>query len=62
MHETHQHWDVRRGSSCCSIVFVVAGDADILVAPDLKAGYMMAKQLICLAGADAAGMVLGARE
>ncbi|MBY8975885.1 bifunctional enoyl-CoA hydratase/phosphate acetyltransferase [Rhodobacteraceae bacterium NNCM2] len=39
----------------------VAGDADILVAPDLEAGNMIAKQLIYLAGADAAGLVLGAR-
>jgi phosphate acetyltransferase len=39
----------------------VAGDADILIAPDLEAGNMIAKQLIYLAGADAAGIVLGAR-
>ncbi|MEM1104052.1 MAG: bifunctional enoyl-CoA hydratase/phosphate acetyltransferase [Pseudomonadota bacterium] len=39
----------------------VAGDADILVAPDLEAGNMIAKQLIYLGGADAAGVVLGAR-
>lgn len=39
----------------------VAGDADILVAPDLEAANMIAKQLIYLAGADAAGIVLGAR-
>ncbi|HEU0220607.1 MAG TPA: bifunctional enoyl-CoA hydratase/phosphate acetyltransferase [Paracoccaceae bacterium] len=39
----------------------VAGDADILVAPDLEAGNMIAKQLIYLGGADAAGLVLGAR-
>ena len=43
------------------IVSEVAGDADILVAPDLEAANMMAKQLIYLAGADAAGIVLGAR-
>ncbi len=43
------------------IVSPVAGDADILVAPDLESGNMMAKQLIYLAGADAAGVVLGAR-
>ncbi len=42
------------------IVSDVAGCADILVAPDLEAGNMMAKQLIYLAGADAAGIVLGA--
>ena len=39
----------------------VAGDADILVVPDLEAGNMLAKQLIHLAGAEAAGIVLGAR-
>jgi phosphotransacetylase len=39
----------------------VAGQADILVVPDLEAGNMLAKQLSFLAGADAAGIVLGAR-
>jgi phosphotransacetylase len=39
----------------------VAGDPDILVAPDLEAGNMMAKQLTFLANADSAGLVLGAR-
>ncbi|NNF71063.1 MAG: enoyl-CoA hydratase, partial [Rhodobacteraceae bacterium] len=39
----------------------VAGDADILVVPDLEAGNMIAKQLVYLAGAEAAGIVLGAR-
>ncbi len=43
------------------IVSPVAGDADILVVPDIEAGNMVAKQLIYLAGADAAGIVLGAR-
>jgi phosphate acetyltransferase/phosphate butyryltransferase len=43
------------------IVSDVAGKADILVAPDLEVANMMAKQLIYLAGADAAGIVLGAR-
>ncbi|MFX0543058.1 bifunctional enoyl-CoA hydratase/phosphate acetyltransferase [Roseovarius sp. S4756] len=43
------------------IVSQVAGRADILIAPDLEAGNMIAKQLIYLAGADAAGIVLGAR-
>jgi phosphate acetyltransferase len=43
------------------IVSPVAGKADILVAPNLEAGNMLAKQLIYLAGADAAGLVLGAR-
>lgn len=39
----------------------VAGQADILVAPDLEAGNMVAKNLTFLAGAFAAGIVLGAR-
>jgi phosphotransacetylase len=39
----------------------VAGDIDILLAPDLEAGNMMAKQLSFLANADCAGLVLGAR-
>jgi phosphotransacetylase len=43
------------------IVSPVAGRADILVVPDLEAGNMLAKQLTFLAGADAAGVVLGAR-
>ena len=39
----------------------MAGQADILLVPDLEAGNMMAKQLQYLAGADSAGIVLGAR-
>jgi phosphotransacetylase/acyl dehydratase len=39
----------------------VAGDADVLVAPDLEAANMIAKQLVYLAGAESAGIVLGAR-
>jgi phosphate acetyltransferase len=39
----------------------VAGKADILVVPDLEAGNMLAKSLTFMAGADAAGIVLGAR-
>ncbi len=39
----------------------VAGMADILIAPDLEAGNMLAKQLEYLADAEAAGVVLGAR-
>jgi phosphate acetyltransferase len=39
----------------------VAGKADILVAPDLEAGNMLAKSLSFMANADAAGIVLGAR-
>lgn len=39
----------------------VAGRAQILVVPDLEAGNMLAKNLTFLAGADAAGVVVGAR-
>lgn len=39
----------------------VAGDADILLAPDIHSGNMIAKQLTFLGGANAAGIVLGAR-
>lgn len=39
----------------------VAGRANVLVAPDLEAGNMLAKSLSFLARADAAGIVLGAR-
>jgi phosphate acetyltransferase len=43
------------------ITSLVAGRADILLVPDLEAGNMVAKQLQYLAGADSAGIVLGAR-
>jgi len=43
------------------IVSEVAGDPDILLAPDLEAGNMVAKQLSFLANADSAGLVVGAR-
>jgi phosphotransacetylase len=39
----------------------VAGDPDILLAPDLEAGNILAKLLTFLAHADSAGLVLGAR-
>lgn len=44
-----------------AIVSPVAGLADILLVPDLEAGNMLAKQLEYLAGAQIAGIVLGAR-
>ena len=43
------------------IVSPVAGQADILIAPDLEAGNMIAKQLQYLADAQVAGLVMGAR-
>jgi phosphate acetyltransferase len=39
----------------------VAGQANVLVVPNLEAGNMLAKSLTFLANADAAGIVLGAR-
>ncbi len=43
------------------IVSPVAGDADILLAPNIESGNMLAKQLEYLGGATASGLVLGAR-
>ena len=40
---------------------LVAGDADILIVPDLESGNMLAKQLEYFAGANCAGIVLGAK-
>lgn len=51
----------RAAADAKTLVSPVAGDADILVVPDLVSGNMLAKQLIHLAGADAAGLLLGAR-
>jgi hypothetical protein len=43
------------------ILSPVAGHANVLVVPNLEAGNLLAKSLSFLAGADAAGIVLGAR-
>jgi phosphotransacetylase len=51
----------RAAAQAKGITSDVAGDADILLAPDLEAGNMISKQLQYLAGAEAAGLVLGAR-
>ena len=51
----------REAAKTKGIVSEVAGDPDILLVPDLEAGNMLAKQLSFLAGADSAGLVLGAR-
>ena len=51
----------RHAASIKGITSEVAGQADILVVPDLEAGNMLAKNLTFLAHADAAGVVLGAR-
>ena len=50
-----------RGRRTKGITSEVAGDPDILLAPDLEAGNILAKQLSFLANADSAGLVLGAR-
>jgi phosphate acetyltransferase len=50
------------GAACAKgIGGPVAGMADVLLVPDLEAGNMVAKQLQYLAGADMAGVVVGAR-
>jgi phosphotransacetylase len=51
----------KKAAKTKGITSEVAGDADILLAPDLEAGNMLAKQLSFLANADSAGLVLGAR-
>ncbi|THV15181.1 bifunctional enoyl-CoA hydratase/phosphate acetyltransferase [Rhizobium rhizophilum] len=51
----------REAARTKGIISPVAGDADILLVPDLEAGNMLAKQLLYFANADAAGLVLGAR-
>ena len=51
----------KKAADTKGIVSLVAGDPDILVAPDLEAGNILVKQLTFLANADAAGLVLGAR-
>jgi phosphate butyryltransferase len=38
----------------------VAGDADVLIVPNLEAGNILYKSLTYLAGADAAGVIVGA--
>ena len=51
----------RKAARTKGIHSAVAGDPDILLAPDLEAGNILAKQLTFLANADSAGLVLGAR-
>ncbi len=51
----------RQSADNKGIASEVAGDADILIAPDIEAGNMIAKQLTFLGNSDAAGLVLGAR-
>ena len=51
----------RRAAEIKGIHSIVSGDPDILLVPDLEAGNMLAKQLVLLANAESAGLVLGAR-
>jgi phosphate acetyltransferase len=51
----------REAAAIKHIVSPVAGHANVLVVPDLEAGNMLAKSLSFLAGAESAGIVLGAR-
>jgi phosphate acetyltransferase len=51
----------RAAAQIKKIASPVAGEADILMVPDLEAGNMLAKQLSYLTGADSAGIVLGAK-
>jgi phosphate acetyltransferase len=51
----------RAAANTKKIRSVVAGQADILVVPDIESGNMLAKQLEYLADALSAGVVLGAR-
>ena len=54
--QRHRHG----GGGSKGIVSLVAGHADILIAPNLEAGNMLAKELTFVAQAEAAGLVLGA--
>jgi phosphate acetyltransferase len=49
----------KRAAEIKGITSPVAGDADILITPDLNAGNILYKSLIYMAGAECAGVVLG---
>ena len=51
----------REAADAKGILSQVAGDADILVVPDVESGNMLYKQMSFLAGVDGPGIVLGAR-
>ena len=57
-HRLCQH--VSEAAAHKGIVSEVAGRADVLVAPDLNSGNMLAKSVIYLCRAGAAGVVTGA--
>ncbi|HPW18119.1 MAG TPA: bifunctional enoyl-CoA hydratase/phosphate acetyltransferase [Candidatus Aminicenantes bacterium] len=52
---------VKERAEVKGFVSEVAGDADILVVPDIHAGNILGKCLVELAGAKMAGLILGAR-
>jgi phosphate acetyltransferase/phosphate butyryltransferase len=58
---TFEHAVSLRAAQSTQILSPVAGNADILVAPDLESGNMLAKELMHLAGGLSAGVVLGAK-
>jgi phosphate butyryltransferase len=43
------------------IISLVAGHADVLIAPNLESGNMLAKELVFLASAETSGLVIGAK-
>lgn len=51
----------KESASAKKLISTVAGDADILIVPSLESGNMLAKQLDYLAGASAAGLIMGAK-
>ena len=58
---TFEHAVSLRAAEITGIRSAVAGQADVLLAPDLESGNMIAKQLAYLTDALSAGIVLGAR-
>jgi phosphate acetyltransferase len=58
---TFDHAVSLRAAEQSSVRSAVAGQADVLVAPDLESGNMIAQQVAHLADALSAGIVLGAR-
>jgi phosphate acetyltransferase len=51
----------KEASRVKGIVSQVAGDADIIVVPDIESGNMLYKHMLCFSDVEAAGIVMGAR-